>query len=71
MTAANRIVLSSDHSAIQLRQAIAAHVAKSHSGLRKCDTGGNVGHGARSIQPTAAEVSPVTESSGTTVDHIR
>ena len=27
MTASNRIVLSSDHTAIQLRQAIAAHVA--------------------------------------------
>jgi ribose 5-phosphate isomerase B len=28
MTANNRIVLSSDHSAVQLRQAIASHVAK-------------------------------------------
>lgn len=27
MTAGNRIVLSSDHAAIQLRQAIAAHIA--------------------------------------------
>jgi ribose 5-phosphate isomerase B len=27
MTASNRIVLSSDHTAIQLRQAIAAHIA--------------------------------------------
>ena len=27
MTASNRIVLSSDHAAIQLRQAIAAHIA--------------------------------------------
>ncbi|MDE3028482.1 MAG: ribose 5-phosphate isomerase B [Paracoccaceae bacterium] len=45
MTANNRIVLSSDHSAIQLRQAIAAHIA-------------TLGWVAVDIGPTTSESTP-------------
>ncbi|MBA3494517.1 MAG: hypothetical protein H0T87_10515 [Gammaproteobacteria bacterium] len=50
--------------------AIAAHVAKSHSGLSERDAGGDLGHGPRPVQQPAAEVSPVTKPEGTAMEYI-
>ena len=55
----------------QIGLAIAAHVAKPHTGLSQSDAGGNLGHGSRPVQQPAAKVSPVTESEWTAMEHIR